>query len=281
MVDPVDPHLDQHAEIPRSRPDEVLRERKMLLGLAIHALEEPRLVGGAKVLDVEHVAVGHALHLGLEVGRVGVGALGRRGEEAAHHLAVQRRGRIGLRHAEDQAVEPGGAEPVPQPRHADERRVGERVAVVRVVLAIAKAVEAELTGIVARHHRGPGGDRDRRVGRPEPGMRAARDQVRERRQRAPPSIEHEGRRRGVEPHDQQLRKRHERAARMSSEEHPRPQTARRGDRYSAASAGARRRPRAASWRYPSRSARPISNVSATLQPDSRAKATSRINAAAL
>ena len=44
-----------------------------------------------------------------------------------------------------------------------ERRVRERVAVVRVVLPVPEPVEAELAGIVARHHGGPRGHGDRRV----------------------------------------------------------------------------------------------------------------------
>ncbi len=208
VVDAVDAHLDQHEEIPGARAEEVLGEPEVLVGLVVDALEEPRLVRGAEVLDVEHVAPGHLLDLGLERRRVGVLAPGRGREEAAHHLAVHRRRRVGLRHAEHDRVQAGLPEPIPEARHLHLRRGRECVAVVGVVLAVAEAVGAELARVAARRHRGPRRHRDGRMRAQHAAVRAARDETRERRQLVAPAVEHERRRGRVETDDEELRERH-------------------------------------------------------------------------
>src|SRR5437762_10210232 len=117
MVDAVDTHLDQHEEVPAPGTEHVLRQPEVLVGLLVDAPQEGFLVRRPEVLDVEDIASRHALDLRLESGRMGVGALGRRGEKAGDHLSMDGRGRVRLRHPQDDAVQSGFPEPVPEARH--------------------------------------------------------------------------------------------------------------------------------------------------------------------
>ena len=55
MVDAVVPHLDHREESPRAGREQVLGEPEAAVRHLVELLEQPRLVLGAKVLDVEDV----------------------------------------------------------------------------------------------------------------------------------------------------------------------------------------------------------------------------------
>ena len=132
-------------------------------------------------------------------------ALERRGEEAPDHDAVQRARRIAARDAESTIDEPPGArDVVPQARLLDRRRHGDEAAVVRVVGAVAEAVDAEVARRLRRHHAGPGRNRDRRDHRRQPAVRAALHEARDRRQLVAPALEDERRLGAVEPDEHDL-----------------------------------------------------------------------------
>ncbi len=91
------------------------------------------------------------------------------------------------------------ADEVPEPGLADGGAVRDVHRVVRVVGAVAEPVDAEVPGRPARHHAGPGRDRDRRHDRRQLAVRAPLHQARERGELVPPTVEDERRLGAIEP----------------------------------------------------------------------------------
>ncbi len=144
VVDAVGPHLDHHEEVPRLGLEQVLRQGEPLVGHPDQAVADHPLVGRPEVADVELVGVdvGEAGDLVLELGRVGVVRLDRRGEEVGHHPAVDRPGRVRLRDAEEDHLLAGLAEVVPEERFLDRHRRRRGHLLVRPVRAVAEPVVA-------------------------------------------------------------------------------------------------------------------------------------------
>ena len=71
----------------------------MFLGLGIDTLEERLFIGGAKVLNVEDIAIGDPFDLSLEVRGIRVVAFCRRGQKVRDHTAVDGFRRERLWHA--------------------------------------------------------------------------------------------------------------------------------------------------------------------------------------
>ena len=173
VVHPVVAHLDHREQLPGLRREQVLGEREAPVGHLVDLAEEVLLVLRAKVLDVEHVLADDLLDLAPQHRRVRVLRLRRRRQEAGDHDAVERPRRERAGHAEDDRALAVARRVVPQARLLDRRAVGDEHLVVRVVGAVAEAVDAEVARRAARHHAGPRGHGDRRDHRGQPAVQAA------------------------------------------------------------------------------------------------------------
>ena len=167
------PHLDHREQLPRPRLEQVLGEREAAVGHLVELLEQPGLVLRAEVLHVEHVLADDVGHLVLEARRVRVRALDRRREEARDQRAAQRPRRVRAGDADDDRGAARPPDEIPEPRRLDGAAVGDEPPVVRVVGAVAKAVDAEVARRPARHHARPRRHRDRRDDRRQPAVDAA------------------------------------------------------------------------------------------------------------
>jgi hypothetical protein len=205
VVHPVEADLDEREQLPRPRLEQVLGEPEALVGHLVDLPEQVVLVVGAEVRAVELVLADDPLDLAREQRRVGERALARGRQEAADEHAVERPRRVGAGDADHDRGLAVARRHVPQPRRADRRAVGHAQVVVRVVDAVAEAVDAEVAGRAARHHAAPRRHRDRRVDRAQAPVTAARHQARERRQLVAPAVEHERRLGAVEPDQHHLR----------------------------------------------------------------------------
>ncbi len=204
VVQAVGPHLDQHQEVPRARVAQVPREREPAPRHLVDVAQDAVLLVGAVVGHVDHVVADHAPHLVLQILGVGELRVGARRQEAAHHLAVHRPRRERLRHAQRDDVLALAREHVPQA--VDAHLVGGREGqpVVRVVLAVSEAVEAERARVARRHHARPRRHGDRRVARLEPPPRPALHEAGEDGQLVAHVVEDDLGRDAVQAHDHEL-----------------------------------------------------------------------------
>jgi hypothetical protein len=69
--------------------------------------------------------------------------------------------------------------------------VGDRVAIIGIIFPITEAVNAQLSGVAAAHHRSPGRNGDGRMGAFEASIYATRHQATQRRQLLPPLFKHQ------------------------------------------------------------------------------------------
>ena len=202
VVEPVEPDLDHHEEVPLARVEQVPRDREVLLGHRVDLGEDAVAVVAAEVADVHLVGAGEPLDLVAELGRVGVRVAPRvRREEVRHEDAVERGDGVGLGDAQHDRAAPRPAEAVPEALRGDRPRVGGAHRRVVVRGAVAEAVDAEVARLQPGHHAAPGGDRDRRVDAAQPPRRARAHQAREVGQLVEPGVERERRLGAVEPDD--------------------------------------------------------------------------------
>ncbi len=166
VVEAIRRDLTQHEEVPRLLDRQLAPDPEASLGHLEHLVQCDVVSRPTEVRDVEDVVVALselADDLGLELGGIGPG-LGRgRGQEASDPPSGERpRRRERRRNADQQRSHPFGAEHVPDRGllHGVGRR--DRQSLVAGVLAVAKAVDPQLTGRLAGHRARPGGDRDRR-----------------------------------------------------------------------------------------------------------------------
>jgi hypothetical protein len=169
----------------------VLREREATIRHLVHLAEKVILVVCSEVLRVEDVLPHDVRDLVLEAGGIRVATLERRRQEAADHDAVQRSGREGAGNAEDDRRPTGPGHEVPEPRRLDRGARRDEASVVGVVRAVAEAVDAEIAGRPARHHAGPGRNRDRRDDRGQASVRAPAHETGDRRELIAPALEDE------------------------------------------------------------------------------------------
>ncbi len=200
-MDPVGAHLDHDEIIPVVLRQEMTRELEPLLRHLVNVGQDLFLVAGAEVAHVENVFPDDLLDLLFESRRVGVLAGGIRREEVGHHRAIERLGRVGARHADDNRAFAALGENFPEPIFLDREGVGDRVAIVGMIRAIAKSVNAKASRALRRHHDGPGRDRDRRIAGAEVAVDALFVKRFYIRQVIEPAIENQFRRSTIEPND--------------------------------------------------------------------------------
>ncbi len=131
-------------------------------------------------------------------------ALERRRQEAADHDAVQRPRRICPGDAENHRRAACARHEIPEPRLADRVAHRDEAALVRVVRAVAEAVDAEIAGRLRGHHAGPCGHGYRRDHRGQATVRAALHETGEGRQLVAPALEDEAGLGAVEPDEHDL-----------------------------------------------------------------------------
>ena len=201
VVDAVRAHLDHCEELPRLGAQEVIGELEAPVGHLVDLAQEVVLVLRAELGAVEEVLAHDVLDLVAQGGWERVLGLRRGRQEARDHDAVERPDGEGARHAQHDAAHAAPSEDVPQPRLLDGRPVGDEEAVVGVVGAVAEAVDAQVARRPARHHAGPGRDRDRRHHRLEATVGTGVCERREGGQLVAEATEHEARLGAVEADD--------------------------------------------------------------------------------
>ncbi len=166
VVDAVHADVDEVEVVPVLVFEEVMDDFPLLATHFEYLFFEALLVVGAEVGDVDGiVTAGDLDDLGFQLGGMGELVFGGVGsEEAADADAVDlARGEVG-RDADDDGLFAFAGEVVPDGHGLDGGGVGELEISVAVVSAVAKAVDAEGTGILAGGHAGPGGNGDGRDG---------------------------------------------------------------------------------------------------------------------
>ena len=130
---------------------------------------EPGLVVGAEPLDVDRIMADQLADLSDSSGGCVKTFLSVSGvRKQPTEIPLIRRGGIARRNADDDRALPFAGELVPDGRLGDRSRGGDAQAVVGMVDAVAKAVDAERAGVLAGRHAHPGGHGDRRDDALEP-----------------------------------------------------------------------------------------------------------------
>ena len=204
VVEAVGAHLDHHEEVPRARAQQVARHGEVLLGHPVNLLQDALFFFRAEVFHVQPVGPELLGEFRLEAGRVGELGLGAGGQKATHQAAVHRPRRVGPRHRQQDHLLARSPQDVPDAVFPHGGRVGNRQPVVAMVLAIAEAVDAQLAGVLAAHHAGPGRHGDGRDDALQARRPALLLQTLQAGELVPPAVEHQLRRHAIQPHDRHL-----------------------------------------------------------------------------
>ncbi len=215
MLQPVGAHLHKHEEVPRLVGQHLPHHGEVLARHGVDLAQQEILVVGAEVLDIHQVlAPGPSVDLGGQLGREGKGlrhaatvfihAHGAWREEAGDLRAIDRPRRIRAGHADSHHALAGLTQDLPDARLLDRFASGNGQALVAVVGAVAKAVDAERAGVLAGGHDAPGGHCYAGRAAAQRAIHPPAHEAVEMRQLGPPLVKNQLGRRTVETNDQQL-----------------------------------------------------------------------------
>ncbi len=163
VMDPVEPDVNEVEVVPLLGPDQMPDDLELRPAHGEDRVAEPGLVLGAEARGVHRVVAHQLADLVGELGRVREDVLvGIGREEAAHGQPVDLPRGIAGRHADDDRPLPLAGQVIPDGRLGDRPRRGDAQARIRVVRAVAEAIDAQRAGILAGCQAHPGRHRDRR-----------------------------------------------------------------------------------------------------------------------
>ncbi len=158
-MDTVEADLHEHEEAPLPGPHQVLYHLEVLLGHVVDVLDEAGLVVDPE-LDVDGVIPDEVFDLLPQLLGVGVVAVRVRGDEASDKAAINGEGGVAGGHPHEARPAPDIRDVVPDPLFLYPPGGRDPDVGIRVLPAVAEAVEAEDAGRLARRHHGPRGYRD-------------------------------------------------------------------------------------------------------------------------
>ena len=131
------------------------RELETLPGHLVNIGQNLLLVAGSKITHIQNIFANYPLDLLFEFRRMGVLAGRVWSQEVRHHQAIQWAWRVGSRNAYDNGAFSIAREDIPEPVFFDRKRVGDGIAVVRMIRTVSKPVNSKPSRTLGGHHHRP------------------------------------------------------------------------------------------------------------------------------